>query len=103
MQRNGIVVRLPTTPPYQVHRNERSPFVVQLVQVMSTVATVVMALASYVACASAMNISSVSVLAAACVLAGWLARDRKCKVRHRPIGSIQVEGRMRRIVASHKP
>ncbi|MFI5780732.1 hypothetical protein [Nocardia sp. NPDC051570] len=48
----------------------------QLIQLMSAAATVVTALAAYLACASVMNIPTVSILSGACLVAGWLARSR---------------------------
>ncbi|MBF6328364.1 hypothetical protein [Nocardia transvalensis] len=68
-------------------------------------ATVITGFAAFIACASAMNILTVSVLAAACVFAGWLARERHTRHReHREDRSVVVdEGRLRRILARRYP
>ncbi|MFI9510062.1 hypothetical protein [Nocardia sp. NPDC052566] len=104
MKKIGIIIRAPANPVHHFSNPVRhftnpahdlrppvhhqggpghAPFAVHMVQVMSTVATVITALAAFIACAATMNITTVSVLAAACVLAGWLARDRRA--RHHPI------------------
>ncbi|MGX1763422.1 hypothetical protein ACWIG5_42115, partial [Streptomyces lydicus] len=73
MKRIRIVGGVPASP-CQAGEDEHSSFVTQIAHVLTAVGTVVTALAAFVACAAALNTLSVTVLAAAWVVAGWLAR-----------------------------
>lgn len=77
MKRIRIVGGVPASP-CQTGAEGHSSFVTQIAHVLTAVGTVVTALAAFVACAAALNTWSVSVLAAAWVVAGWLARGRRC-------------------------
>ncbi|MCM6772490.1 hypothetical protein NDR87_00595 [Nocardia sp. CDC159] len=78
MRKSAFVGRAPThTPRKHLHdQSGTASLATQLIQLMSAAATVVTALAAYIACASVMNIPTVSILSAACLVAGWLARSR---------------------------
>lgn len=71
--RKAPVGRIPT---HTESTSGSTSLATQLIQLMSAAATVVTALAAYIACASVMNIPTVSILSAACLVAGWLARSR---------------------------
>ncbi|WP_405161831.1 hypothetical protein OG203_36810 [Nocardia sp. NBC_01499] len=81
MKRIVIVGRVLENPEYTTDEDDHVSFAQKLVYVMTPIATAVTALATFVTCASAMNTMAVTVLAVAWVLAGWLARGRRCRCR----------------------
>lgn len=81
MKRIVIVGRVLANPECTADEDDPVSFAHKMVHVMTPIATAVTALATFVTCASAMNTVAVTVLAAAWVLAGWLARGRRCQCR----------------------
>ncbi|MFI6046446.1 hypothetical protein ACIA8C_32840 [Nocardia sp. NPDC051321] len=81
MRRIVIVGRVLANPECTADEDDPVSFAHKMVHVMTPIATAVTALATFVTCASAMNTVAVTVLAAAWVLAGWLARGRRCQCR----------------------
>ncbi|RDI63403.1 hypothetical protein DFR76_110100 [Nocardia pseudobrasiliensis] len=73
MKKSTLAGRVPANTENQ---SGSGSLATQLIQVMSAAATVITALAAYIACASVLNIPTVSILSAACLAAGWLARSR---------------------------
>ncbi|PXX60282.1 hypothetical protein DFR70_110122 [Nocardia tenerifensis] len=81
MKKIVIVGRVLSNPECTADEDDHVSFAHKLVHVMTPIATAVTALATFVTCASAMNTVAVTVLAVAWVLAGWLARGRRCHCR----------------------
>ncbi|WP_378738798.1 hypothetical protein [Nocardia brasiliensis] len=81
MRKIVIVGRTPANPVHYAAEDDHVSLAHQAIHVLTPIATGITALATFVTCASALNIGTVSVLAAAWVLAGWLARGRRCHCR----------------------
>ncbi|MFI9403607.1 hypothetical protein [Nocardia sp. NPDC052316] len=81
MKKIVIVGRVLANPECAADEDDHVSFAHKMVHVMTPIATVVTALATFVTAASEMNTLAVTALAGAWVVAGWLARGRRCHCR----------------------